>query len=243
VSAHEGGAVSLSDAPVVNLVNNTIAKNTTTASATTSSGVPAPAGVASGLNSSGLNTLLQTRFSGNVPAWMGTPNQWPAFSSPLIENDVFWDNRAGSWTPNGVAQIGQPGDAAPVNHWDVGSVDGAAMLTVSNSVLNSPPDASNQGYINGGGNKVNSDPTFTAPYDTKISVVQMRSYFRFRPSAIISVDLPDNALGDYHLNVGSPAQAMGKNPPDGGVKVPDDIDNRARPATTPTDVGAHQAGG
>jgi hypothetical protein len=118
------------------------------------------------------------------------------------------------------------------------------MLTVSNSVLNSPPDASNQGYINGGGNKVNSDPTFTAPYDTKISVVQMRSYFRFRPSAIISVDLPDNALGDYHLNVPSAAQAMGKNPPNGGVNVKDDIDNRARPSPpTMTDAGAHQAGG
>jgi hypothetical protein len=242
VSAHEGAALSIFDAPVVNLVNNTMGKNITTATATTSNGQPAPGGISSGLNSSGLNTLLQTKFAGQVPTWMNSTN-WPTFSNALIQNDVFWDNRAGSWTPNGVAQIGQPGDAAPVNHWDVGSVDGAALLTVSNSVMNSPPNATNQGYIDGGGNKVNNDPTFTGSYDTKITIVQMRTYFRFRPSAIISVDLPDNALGDYHLNVGSPAQAMGKNPPDGGVKVPDDIDNRARPATTPTDVGAHQAGG
>jgi hypothetical protein len=243
VSAHEGGALSIFDAPVVNLVNNTMGKNITTATATTSNGQPAPGGVSSGLNSSGLNTLLQTKFSGQVPAWMNSTN-WPTFSNALIQNDVFWDNRAGSWTPNGIAQIGQPGDTAPVNHWDVGSVDGAAMLTVSNSVLNSAPDAQNQGYLNGGSNKVNNDPAFTAPYDTKITVVQMRTYFRFRPSAIISVDLPDNALGDYHLNLTSPARTMGKNPPDGGVTVVDDIDTRPRPApTTPTDAGAHQAGG
>jgi hypothetical protein len=116
-------------------------------------------------------------------------------------------------------------------------------------VLNTLPSAPNQGYIDGGGNKVSTDPAvtnfpnFAGQYDSKISVVQMRSYFRFRPSAILSVDLPDNALGDYHLTTPSPAQVMGKNPPAGGVKVTDDIDNRARPAPpTATDAGAHQGG-
>jgi len=248
VSAHEGAALSLFDAPVLNLVNNTIAKNITTATAVTSNGSPAPGGVSTGLNSAGLNTLLQSTTE-QPPAWMNT-SSWPTFSNALVQNDVFWDNRAGSWTPNGVGQIGQPGDTAAINRWDVGSVDGAALLTVSNSVLNTPPNAPNQGYIDGGGNKVSTDPAitnfpnFAGQYDSKISVVQMRTYFRFRPSAILSVDLPDNALGDYHLNVPSPAQAMGKNPPDGGVKVTNDVDNRARPAPpTATDAGAHQAGG
>jgi hypothetical protein len=231
----------------VNLVNNTIAKNITTATATTSNGQPASAGISSGLNSAGLNTLLQSTTEA-PPAWMHT-STWPTFSNALIQNDTFWDNRAGSWTPDGVAQIGQPGDTTPLNHWDVGSVDGAALLTVSNSVLNSAPGAPNQQYIDGGGNKVSTDsaatnfPNYAGQYDSKITVVQMRSYFRFRPAAILSVDLPDNALGDYHLNVPSPAQAMGKNPPD-GVTVTNDIDTRARPAPpTATDAGAHQAGG
>src|SRR5207253_5558799 len=97
--------------------------------------------------------------------WMGTPNQWPAFSSPLIENDVFWDNRAGSWTPNGVAQIGQPGDVSALNHWDVGSVDSGAVLRVRNSVLDSDPAAPNQGYTDDGNNKVSlyADPTIADP--------------------------------------------------------------------------------
>nr|MDQ6920856.1 hypothetical protein [Candidatus Dormibacteraeota bacterium] len=248
VSAHEGAALSIFDAPLVNLVNNAIAKNITTATATTSNGAPAPGGISTGLNSAGLNTLLQSTTE-QPPAWMHTTS-WPNFSNALIQNDVFWDNRAGSWTPNGVAQIGLPGDTSPVNRWDVGSVDGAALLTVSNSVLNSLPGAPNQGYIDGGGNKFSTDPAvtnypnFTGQYDTKITVVQQRTYFRFRPSAIISIDLPDNALGDYHLTAPSPAQAMGKNPPDGGVKVTNDIDNRARPAPpTATDAGAHQSGG
>jgi hypothetical protein len=182
---------------------------------------------------------------------------WPNFSNALIQNDIFWDNRAGSWTPNGVAQIGQPGDTSPLNHWDVGSVDGAALLTVSNSVLNSLPGAPNQGYIDGGNNKFSTDPAvtnfpnFAGQYDTKITVVQQRTYFRFRPSAIISVDLPDNALGDYHLTTPSPAQATGKNPPDGDVPVTadgdvhvtNDIDNRLRPPPPMMDAGAHQYGG
>ena len=46
-----------------------------------------------------------------------------------------------------MAQIGQPGDTSTVNRWDVGSVDGAALLTVSNSVLNSAPGTPNQGFL------------------------------------------------------------------------------------------------
>jgi hypothetical protein len=129
-----------------------------------------------------------------------------------------------------------------VNHWDVGSVDGAALLKVSHSVMNSPANAPNQGYIDDPTN-TSSDPKFVAPYPTKITVVQQRTYFRFRPSAIISVDLPDNALGDYHLNLTSPALGMGKNPADYIGRVPNDIDNRARPPTGPTDAGANQPGG
>jgi hypothetical protein len=172
---------------------------------------------------------------------------WPNFSNPLIQNDTFWDNRAGSWTPDGVAQIGQPGDTTPLNHWDVGSVDGGVLLTVSNSLMNSLPGAPNQQYINAGGGPPPCDPcaanypNFAGQYDTKITVVQMRTYFRFRPAAILSVDLPDNAFGNYHLNAGSPAQGIGKNAPDGKVTVTDDIDTRARPAPpTATDAGAHQ---
>jgi hypothetical protein len=75
-----------------------------------------------------------------------------------------------------------------------------------------------------------------------LQIVQQRHYFRFRPSAIISVDLPDNALGDYHLaSAGSPAHAMGINPPDNEVQVNDDIDGNVRPfEPTLMTAGAHE---
>ena len=285
ISSHEGGGLSMTDAPVVNLVNNTFAGNITTATATTSNGAPAAAGVSSGLNSAGLMNLLNTKYAGQTPEWMltgltaGTDPQpvWPTFSSPLIENDIFSDNRAGAWTPSGVAQLGMFGDASAINRWDVGSVDAAANLRVRNSLISSSPTTPNQTYADDGGNKIYSiatpyaDPTpgFIAPFTIchnypaapqeanclNIQIVQQRSYFRFRPAAIIAVDLPADAIGDYHLlNAGSPAHAMGVNPPDPSIPgtgyrsctgigpedyLTDDIDCNPR-AQGPITVGAHE---
>jgi hypothetical protein len=167
---------------------------------------------------------------------------WPDFSSPLIENDIFWDNRAGSWTPSGVAGIGLPGDTTAINRWDVGSVDGGALVRVRHSLLNTAPNEISQVFVNDGNNVFPaSAPNFVAPYVTQIEVVQQRTYYRFRPSAIIAVGLHDSVPGDYHLSAtGSPAQGIGVNPPD-GVVVRDDIDGRRRPvAPGPIDAGAHQ---
>jgi hypothetical protein len=250
ISSHEGGAISINDAALVNIVNDTFAGNLTTATATTSNGAPAPAGVSSGLNSAGLNSMLAAKYGGSVPSWMGT-NTWPGYSNALIQNDIFQDNRAGSWTPNGVAGIAMAGDTTPINHWDVGSPDAGASLTVRNSMLNSLPNAPSQTFVDGGGNLFNQDPQFVAPYNIVIQVVQQRTYFRFRPSAIVSVDLPANTIGNYHLaNVGSPAHGLGVQPTDlqGGIRtcagqaqdrVLDDIDCAARPAGRIT-AGAHE---
>ena len=270
ISAHEGGAISLNDAPVVDIVNNTISGNLTTATSVTSNGAPAPAGVASGSNSAGLTTLLNTTYAGQAPEWMQTgltagpdPRRvWPAYSSPLIENDIFFDNRAGSWTPNGVAQLGLPTDLSAINRWDVGSVDGGASLRVRYSLVYSSPTAQPQTWADDGHNKVldiatGPVPGFISSYNAcsnyppaptesgclMIQIQQLRTYFRFRPAAIVSVDLPDNAFGNYHLqNVGSPAHAMGANPQDLTTDaLANDIDNNARPnAPTLVTAGAHE---
>ena len=273
ISAHEGGAISMNDAPVVNILNNTFSGNLTTATATTSNGAPAPAGISSGTNSAGLMSVLHSKYANQVPGWMSTgtsagPNPasptWPSFSSPLIENDIFSDNRAGSWTPNGISQLGMPGDTLPVNVWDVGSVDGGAGLRVRYSLIYSAPGTSGQTWVDDGHNKINPAalPGFVAPYTVchndppaaaekgclLIQIQQMRTYFRFRPAAIVSVDLPDNALGDYHLaSTGSPAHAMGNSlngiSQDMGVDpYNDDIDHNARPTSGAVTVGAHEVG-
>ena len=97
VSTHEGGGISLNDAPNVRVVNNTIMKNLTTATAATSNGQPAPAG----LSTSGNSDLLQATL----------PAGAPTFSDPVLFNNIFWDNRAGARTGTTVTGIGLAGDA------------------------------------------------------------------------------------------------------------------------------------
>jgi len=270
VSGHEGGALSFGDAPVVDVVNNTITQNVTTATATTSDGLPAPAGIAVDTNSAGLNGLLATRYASQIPAWMGR-STWPTFSNPRIWNDILWYNRAGSWAgAAGVLGIGLPGDPSAINFWDLGSSDATALLTVSHSLVGSSPTTPTQQFLDGGGNTFGVPPTnglcsnistdanycgagaynlphFTSPYATILSVVQMRTYFRFRPAAIISVDLPSNLfdIATYQIGAGSPAQGLGINPTGDGSVVPrTDIENHARPLPpNPVDAGAYQTTG
>ena len=97
VSTHEGGGVALDDAPNVRFYNNTVMKNITTATAITSDGTPAPAGLSTGQNSYQLQATL--------------PGGSPIFSNPLLFNNIFWDNRAGSRGINMVEGIGAAGDA------------------------------------------------------------------------------------------------------------------------------------
>ena len=106
VSTHEGGGIAIDDAPDVRIVNNTIMKNITTATAVTSNGLPAPAGVSTTQNSA----LLQATL----------PIGSPIFSKPVLFNNIFADNRAGSSAGAGVSGIGIPGDPSPINLWDMG---------------------------------------------------------------------------------------------------------------------------
>ena len=92
VSTHEGGGIAIDDAPNVRVYNNTIMKNLTTATAVTSNGQPAPAGVSTGQNSA----LLQATL----------PAGSPTFSNPLLFNNIFWDNRAGTRAGTTVTGIG-----------------------------------------------------------------------------------------------------------------------------------------
>ena len=86
VSTHEGGGIGINDAPNVRVFNNTIMKNITTATAVTSDGTPAPAGLSSSANSVQLQATL--------------PAGSPAYSNPLVFNNIFWDNRAGTRGPD-----------------------------------------------------------------------------------------------------------------------------------------------
>ena len=131
VSAHEGGGIALDDAVFVDVVDNTVARNLTTATAVTSDGTPAPAGLSTAGNSAPLQQHLVSAFPASTVAAT-------AFSKPTILNDLFWDNRAGTYSGGTVTGIGvlPNGVDGTVEHWDLGMTDApVGLLTPTGTVL------------------------------------------------------------------------------------------------------------
>jgi hypothetical protein len=195
-------------------------KNITTATAITSLGFPAPAGLSTSANSSQLQATL--------------PSGSPTFSNPLLFNNIFWDNRAGTRGLGVVTGLGATGDPTPINYWDLGVADGTGTLAPTNSVLQSTtgtiPDGSNS----------SADPAVVTPYDVSVTFAAWRNNPAFVDAIMIVNDLPPNLLGDYHLATGSPAISLGA-ASKSGVNAPAfDIDNAARPAGAGFDSGADE---
>jgi len=225
VSTHEGGGVGINDTPNVRFVNNTVMKNLTTATAVTSNGQPAPAGLSTSANSDALQATL--------------PSGSPTFSDPLLFNNIFWDNRAGTRSLASVTGLGAPGDATPVENWDMGVADmPGALLSPTNSVLQTET-----GTTPSGTNKVGAtfDPTVVSPYDTVVSFNGWRTNPNFIGAILISLDLPPDLLGNYHLQAGSPAVNMGVNSKNSVNAPAADIDGDVRPSGGVIDAGADES--
>jgi hypothetical protein len=221
VSTHEGGGLALDDATDVRLVNNTVLKNMTTATAVTSNGRAAPAGLSTAPNS----TQLQATLPAGSPTW----------SNPKMFNNVFWDNRAGSWNGQYVAGIGSPQAPAadPIVHWDLGSVDPGITLRPTYTLL----QQLDPGVIASPTNKIGLDPKVKLPFDTSVTILVSRTFPSFREAVIVAANVPPTLLGDYHLlNATSPAVGAGtRQQTYGAVTVQSpaldyDGDSRFRPA-------------
>ena len=209
VSTHEGGGIGINDTPNVRIYNNTIMKNLTTATAVTSNGSPAPAGLSTSQNSA----LLQATLPGGAPI----------FSNPLLFNNIFWDNRAGTRAGADVTGLGAPGDASPINYWDLGVADGTGQLSPTNSVLQSTT-----GTIASGTNS-SADPQIITPYDVSVDFAVWRNNPNFVGAIMVALEVAANNLGDYHLQATSPAVDLGA-ASKAGVNAPsDDIDGDVRP--------------
>jgi hypothetical protein len=211
VSAHEGGGIALDDAPFTNVVNNTIANNVTTATAVTSNGQPAPAGLSTANNSDALNARLAT-LGGGFPSTNIDTLKATTWSKPTLLNDVFWDNRAGSFDGSGgVCGIGSPScttDPTGVNNWDMGVADNSAgYLSPTHSVIQDGTDVA-PGPDGAALANTSNDPQLKDQYHVDVNILAFRGNPAFRQALIVAQLLPPRLMGDYHLT-GSGSSAYG----------------------------------
>ncbi len=220
VSTHEGGGVGINDTTNVRFYNNTVMKNVTTATALTSDGLPAPAGLSTSRNSAPLQASL--------------PGGAPIFSNPLLFNNIFWDNRAGARGLDGVLGIGAPGDPTTINHWDLGAADGVGSLAPTNSVLQTTT-----GTLIHASNSL-SNPQVLSPYDTQVAFNGWRTNPNFIAAFLISLDLPPELLGDYHISPTSSAVNLGTASKSSVSAPTSDIDGDGRPSAGGFEAGADE---
>ena len=227
VSTHEGGGIGLNDTPNVRVYNNTIMKNLTTATALTSNGQPAPAGLSTSGNSDQLQATL--------------PGGSPTFSNPLLFNNIFSDNRAGTRIGNTVTGIGLAG-VGDIDSWDVGVANGTPgqLLAPTYSIIQ-------QGVHPYTASPTNSsaDPSVVSLWDLAVSFATWRQNPGFVNATLVTLEAPPNLLGNYHLNncPGSPACNLGASA-SGSVSAPaTDFDDQSRPALGGFDSGADEFGG
>ncbi|MET3805069.1 hypothetical protein ABIB25_002069 [Nakamurella sp. UYEF19] len=247
ISAHEGGGIALDDAAFVNVVNNTIVKNLTTATAVTSDGQPAPAGLSTASNSDLLQARLMNTNQFPGAATLGTT----IFSRPTLLNNIFSDNRAGTFDGGWVTGIGgllPDGTVNDTNNWDMGVVDvPGALLTPTNSLLQD-----GIGTVASPTNLVGVDPGFVSTYDVTVDILASRAYPAFRAATIVAQLLPPSLMGNYHLATTPPSPAFASGATQTTVTwgtwtypvlAPAfDVDGQPRPSGSPAhvDAGADQ---
>ena len=188
----------------MNIVNNTVVKNLTTATAVTSDGSAAPTGLSTAANSD----PLQARLSNTTLFPQSSTLATTVFSKPTLFNNVFWDNRAGSFSGGfvyGISTTLPDGTPDTINNWDMGASDGSGLLAPTNSVMQTTT-----GITASPTNVITDTPGLAAPYDVTVNILASRMYPAFRQAIIVAQILPPSLMGNYHLaDATSPARGRG----------------------------------
>ncbi len=193
--------------PLQQWINKTSSNTSKTFVGTTKIKTPrSPSTSASLATYSNNDKLVSTRVAAD-----GSPtSSWLGFGNPTLLNDVFYDNRAGTWSFGVVTGLGE----SDKDNWDLQVVDQAAgadpsmaKMTISGTVLNdslhSPTYLTNAVVP-----QASTDP-FAGSYDAGVYVLTDRANPQFRAAALVTTSFDIPTLGDYHLASGSPARAAG----------------------------------
>ena len=232
VAGWSGAGISMQDTARSFVINNTVAHNdsTATVAATFTTGDPnisaaQPAGISSEPHSPGLVAVI-------------TNNRWQDYSSPVLQNNIVWQNRSSHYEVTGGAAGLMPslsGDCTG-DYWDLGVLgDSGFSLRPQNSVL-----TDSSGYAN---SNVSSDPNLLSDYCNGSRELlgapgPMLAIPALDEGGAAWIDVRYGPLvsgGDYHIGEGS--SAIGR----GVVDATDhDFDNEPRPAGTAIDSGADE---
>jgi len=225
VAAYGGGGIFLQDTVRANIINNTIANNDSTSTsqlafpAGSLNSTPRPSGVASNVNSAGLQAI----------ASLGADS----FSDPTLVNNIIWHNRSYF---NDASLNGGAGGLAqnPAGlYQDLGVINTVAphLLDPQDCIL-----TDTTGY---GGSNVAADPAFLTEYFNTLTIATVTD----EGGNSINVTYPEltASLGNYHISGGSPAVDAGA-PNDLGTfpELGSDFDQEARPSGAGVDMGADE---
>jgi hypothetical protein len=213
VATDIGSAIALDDAANVVIVNNTIARNNTTSTAEDSDGLPAAA--------------VSSQY--HSVAFEATNPPGPAFSDPVLLNNIFWQNLAYTWDG---AQL-NPG---PMIDLELFAAVGTDALNPRFSLLTVP-------YIAGSNNQVGLDPQFAASYANMLDAAAFIIEPNFVTVNITNVELPVELQGNYHVAGTSPAVDAGVAYVADALAPCDDFDGDGRPNGLRHDVGADEQPG
>jgi parallel beta-helix repeat protein len=229
IAGLDGGGISLQDVSRSVIVNNTIANNDSTSvsvrafPAGETSSTPNPGGISSRPHSAILNSLWAAAETSAVPEFAGGAVE-PAFSNPLLQNNILWHNR--SWYFNGAAAVPALAPNPSGQYWELGVIGGTGMAMSCTSCL-----------LSGGAN-----PLFESEYVNQIEAARVideggnNINIRFTPLEL--------GTSNYHIAAGSPAINAGGAV--SGLQAPLpallalDFDDGPRPAGGGVDIGADE---